>query len=155
DTNPPSSTTIDQLAFVIITDITNLNGTLAIVGTDHDHTVGLEPIPAADIPFLQFTPTTNLNSPATTFSFKFRLQDNGSLSGFQPSNLETTDHSIAFTVNSVNDAPLGPGSTVATPEDKVLTINPSAFAFSDPSDTPPNKFKTLTIQSLPTTGTLK
>ena len=50
-------------------------------------------------------------------------------------------------ISSVNDAPSGTDTTVATPEDTPYLFTLSDFGFTDPNDTPPNTLQSVVIAS--------
>jgi hypothetical protein len=57
-------------------------------------------------------------------------------------------------VSPVNDAPVGADGTVTTLEDSPYTFQLADFAFSDPDDSPADNLLSVTIVSLPVSGTL-
>src|SRR5205085_2719640 len=61
---------------------------------------------------------------------------------------------LAISVLSVNDPPLGQDNTVCTPEDVPYVFGLSDFGFSDPSDSPPNAFKDVLVLHMPQAGSL-
>jgi VCBS repeat-containing protein len=66
----------------------------------------------------------------------------------------TAKQDITITLNGINDEPTGADNTVTTLIDTPYTFTPSDFGFSDPKDTPANKFLAVKISTLPTKGTL-
>ncbi len=74
---------------------------------------------------------------------------NGGASAFS-----TASDTASMTVLSVNDAPVGAGSTVITNEDTPYVFSAAAFGFTDPNDTPANSLAAVRIATLPTVGAL-
>ena len=89
-----------------------------------------------------YTPTGNFNG-ADSFSFSVSDGNGGSNS-----------YSVDVSVSPVNDAPVGTDGVVSTNEDATYTFQVTDFAFSDPSDSPADNLQSVTIVSLPASGTL-
>ncbi len=67
---------------------------------------------------------------------------------------QTDTDSIAITVNSVNDAPLGANATVSGSEDDPLVFTAANFALTDPNDNPANGLLGIFVDTLPVQGVL-
>jgi len=105
---------------------------------------------------LVFEPDTNtFGSPYTTFTFQVR--DNGldEVTGRDGSiDLDQTPNTVQVNVNSVNDAPIGTGGSVALSENVAVSFSASAFGFTDPNDNPANTLQAVRIVDLPAEGEL-
>ena len=116
----------------------------------------------------QFVPAASISQGSTTglryrpaangfgtlyATFTFQVQDSGStLNGV--GNVDATPRKMTINVTPVNDAPVGKAKTVTTLEDKPYVFTVADFGFSDPGDTPANKFVAVQITTLPQKGTL-
>ena len=89
-----------------------------------------------------YNPAPNFNGPT---SFTYTVSDAGG---------KTTTGTVAITLTSVNDAPVGTSNTVTTPEDTTYVFHASDFGFTDPSDSPANHLLAVKISTLPAVGTL-
>jgi ELWxxDGT repeat protein len=99
---------------------------------------------------LTFTPAPNANGSATV---TVRVRDDG---GTGNGGIDTSAiQMFIITITSVNDAPVGTGATVTTPEDTAYPIAAADFGFTDPSDSPAGGFLAVTIVSLPAAGVLR
>ena len=145
----PSATGANSLLNVKITNLP-AKGILELAGSPV--AVGAF-IPAAAIGTLVYRPVLNANGAAFT-SFTFQVQDDGTTvdGGVD---LDQTPNTITINVTSVNDAPAGTNKTVTTLEDTTYTFTSADFGFTDPFDLPVNTFLSLTISSLPASGTLR
>ncbi len=101
---------------------------------------------------LKFTPAANANGTSYT-SFTFQVEDDGGTASGGV-NLDPTPNTITINVTSVNDAPSGFSSTIATLEDTPYVFAASDFGFSDPNDSPPNNFLAVKLTTLPAAGTI-
>ena len=137
--------TADPLGSVIITSLPG-NGTLKYNGTAitaAQASAGFA-ISAGNIGLLTLVPTANVT---TSSSFSFEVTD--SLGG------TTSATAAALTVNiSTDPGPTASASTVTVTEDATYTFKASDFVYSDSFD-PSDPMASITITSLPTTGTLK
>ena len=68
---------------------------------------------------------------------------------------DQTPNTITFDVAPVNEAPQGADNTITILEDETYALTVADFGFTDPSDTPPNEFASVTITHLPTAGSLQ
>jgi VCBS repeat-containing protein len=89
-----------------------------------------------------YTPVANYEG---SDSFVFRASD-----GWLLSRVAT----VALTVTSANDAPVGTNNTVTTSEDTPYVFGAADFGFSDPNDTPANSLLAVKITNLPGAGSL-
>ncbi len=97
---------------------------------------------------LTYEPAANYNG---SDAISVQTSDNGNTG---PGPAGTDSDSVAITVNSVNDAPVGTDTTVSGSEDDPYAFTAADFGFSDPDDTPANAFAGVVIASLPAVGQL-
>ncbi|MDE2445573.1 MAG: tandem-95 repeat protein, partial [Alphaproteobacteria bacterium] len=69
-------------------------------------------------------------------------------------NLNSAPATTTITVIPTKEPPTGADSIVALNEDMPIVITAANFGFSDPVDSPPDNFKDVIIDSLPTSGML-
>jgi len=100
---------------------------------------------------LVYSPALNGNGLPYT-SFTFQVQDYG---GDGNNALDPTPKTMTINVTSVNDAPVGANTTIATNEDVSRIITAADFPLTDANDDPPNTLAAVKIVSLPLKGTLK
>src|SRR5262249_46964161 len=101
-------------------------------------------VTAANIGLLTYVPATN---DTVGGSFSFKVAD--SLGG-------TTSATAAMTLKiSADPGPIAGASTVTVTEDVTYTFKSSDFVYSDAFDSTSDPMASITITSLPTTGTLK
>src|SRR5204862_391654 len=135
----------DPLGNVIITSLP-ATGTLKYNGsaiTAAQASTGFS-VAAANIGSLTYVPATDSTAPA---SFSFKVTD--SLGG------TTSASAASMALNiSTDPGPTAGASTVTVTEDKTYTFKSTDFVYSDTFDTG-DPMKSVTIISLPTTGTLK
>jgi hypothetical protein len=91
-----------------------------------------------------FTYTPNAYFSGTD-SFQYEVND-----GTATSNVATA----TITVNHVSQAPLGRDTTVVVAPGSNYSVKVADFGFSDPHDSPPDRFIAVEITSLPTRGSL-
>ena len=125
-------------------------GTLELSGVP---VIAGQEIALADIPNLVYTPPANIHGiNADNFTFQVK-DDGGTANGGQDT--DQTPNSVNIDITSVNDAPEGTDSTVTALEDTDYTFNAADFGFTDPDDfLAPDNLQSVTITTLPTTGTL-
>ncbi|MBL8711681.1 MAG: cadherin domain-containing protein, partial [Alphaproteobacteria bacterium] len=149
-TDPNDSAAPNTLSNVIISTLP-LVGSLTLNGVA---VTSGQVVSAANIAsgLLRFSPAANANGTGYA-SFTFRVQDSG---GTANSGVDTdpTPNTITFNVTAVNDAPAGTDTTVTTLEDTQYTFTAANFGFTDPNDTPANTLLSVTITTLPATGSL-
>ncbi len=68
--------------------------------------------------------------------------------------VNTTVSTVALTVNSVNDAPMGTSKAITLLEDGSRTLAAADFGFTDAADNPANSLSAVIITALPVLGTL-
>ncbi|MEQ1716565.1 MAG: FecR domain-containing protein, partial [Hyphomicrobium sp.] len=68
--------------------------------------------------------------------------------------LITISVGAGISVTEVNDAPDGHDKTIATEEDRSVTLHAADFGFTDPHDSPANGFLAVRIATVPTNGEL-
>lgn len=135
----------DGLKEIVITSLPG-KGVL-MLGTD---AVSLnQVIAAAQLPNLKWVPPAN-ESGTGLASFTFKVRDGG---GTNNGGVDTdaTPGIITFNVASVNDAPNGAGSVVATGENTTHVFNVGQFGFSDADG---DELRDVVIASLPGLGVL-
>lgn len=88
------------------------------------------------------TPTIEMGGPVAV---KVTATDNGT---------PQRSGSTLFNIMIPSTAPTGTDGSATLNEDTAYRIDPSDFGFSDPADSPPNRFTRLKITSLPINGTL-
>jgi len=112
---------------------------------------------------LRFVPAANFNGPAPTLSVLLIDSSAGSVNFATGVNISaiggTTQYSLGqvilnHSVTSVNDAPAGTDKTVSVSSDASYVFMDSDFGFTDPVDSPANRFAKLRVTTLPTVGTL-
>src|SRR5205823_7655990 len=81
-------------------------------------------------------------------------QDNGSTAN-GGANLDPTPNTATIDVAAINDAPSGTDGSIGVLDHVPYTFTFAEFGFSDPNDTPPNRFMNVLITSVPAVGTLK
>ena len=116
--------------------------------------VGGQSISAADIVagLLLFTPAPDANGNAYA-SFTFQMRDDGGTAG-GGSDSDASPNTIRFNVTAVNDAPTGSDRSLNIPPGSVHWFGPADFGLTDTRDTPADTLATVSIDSLPTSGTL-
>ena len=90
----------------------------------------------------QYTPDAEFHG---TDTFAYKVND-----GVADSNVTT----VSLIVNPVNHAPVGISKSVTTTVNRPYTFSLHDFGFSDPGDTPANRFSAIKIASLPAHGRL-
>ncbi len=98
---------------------------------------------------LLFTPAADASGTGYA-SFTFQVQDDGGTAN-GGLDLDPTARTMTVDVTSVNDAPAGANSTVATLEDTAYVFTAADFGFSDADG---NSFAAVRITTLPGAGTL-
>jgi VCBS repeat-containing protein len=145
-----SDTPANNFSAVGITTLPTIGSlTLSGVALTAGQSVSVTEIAAG---LLRFAPIANANGNAYA-NLGFRVQDDGSTAngGIDRDPFERT---VAINVVSVNDAPRGTSTTVATLEDTPYVFTVADFGFSDTSDTPANNFSAVGITTLPAAGSL-
>jgi hypothetical protein len=136
-----ADTTLDPIKSVTVTSLPT-TGTLYLDG--HAVTVS-QAISAADISAgkLTFTPNVDVT---TTGTFAFKVTDTfGNI---------TSSNAATMTINvTPDDQPVAVDSHVTITEDHSYTFQLTDFGYSD-NDATPDPIKSVTVTSLPTTGTL-
>jgi VCBS repeat-containing protein/CshA-type fibril repeat protein len=122
--------------------ITQINGASFTVGTPIALANGTLTITNATTGAFTFTPNADYTGGQ---SFTYTIAD---------ANGGTDTATVNITVNAVNDPPQGTDNTITTDEDVPVALSASSFGFSDPDDSPANSLQSVTITTLPTTGTL-
>jgi ELWxxDGT repeat protein len=154
DKATPNSTGQSYFANVIITSITGSGQLGYRFGTITSQSQLPITISVPDFDYYtRFVPDPNTNGTAIA-QIGFKVQDGGgtALGGLDTDLVERT---LTINVNSVNDRPSGADKTITTPEDTLYTLALGDFGFSDPSDTPPNAFIAVKLDSQPTRGSLR
>ena len=100
---------------------------------------------------ITFTPVANYNG---TVSTDYTVADIGNAS---PAIAPQTSNaaSLTITVTPVNDPPVAASKTVTTNEDVPYIFTAADFALTDPFDIPANALASVTVVSLPASGTLE
>ena len=104
---------------------------------------------------LTFTPAPDgYGSPYASFTFQVQ-DDGGTANG--GADLDPTPKTMTLHVTeaSPNHAPVGAANTVILAEDTPYVFTAADFGFTDPDDSPPNRFAAVKITSLPAAGTLR
>ena len=101
---------------------------------------------------LIFTPSANVNG-GPYFLAKFQVQDNGGTAN-GGIDLDPVAKVLTYTAASVNDAPVGSSKTVSTFDSIPYTFAIADFGFTDPNDHASNKFRAVSITTLPFAGIL-
>ncbi len=126
------------------------NGTLTLSGIP---VIAGQNITVADIPNLLFSPALNENGVGyDNFSFAV-IDDGGTANG--GIDTDSIPNVVIIDVTPVNDAPQGTDTTISALEDTDYIFNASDFGFTDINDTPANNLQFVTINTLPTNGTLR
>lgn len=102
---------------------------------------------------MRFVPVANANGTSYA-SFTFQVQDNGGTAN-GGIDLDQSANTMTINVTSVNDAPTGTNTLVATEEDTQYTFSTGNFGFGDVSDSPANAFSGVRIAVLPAAGNLQ
>jgi hypothetical protein len=89
-------------------------------------------------------------------TFTFQVEDDGGLCRGGDT-IDETPRLITFNVFAINHAPVGTSQTIEVPpyaelDEGLFPITVAMFGFTDPNDDPPNNFKSVRIESLPTSG---
>ena len=122
--------------------VTQINGAAFTVGTPIVLANGTLTITNATTGAFTFAPNSNFAGGA---AFNYTISDpNGG----------SDTASVSVAINGVNDAPAGTDATFTTLEDTPFVFASSNFGFTDPLDAPVNAFQSVTITSLPSSGTL-
>ncbi len=110
------------------------------------------PLSAIDDGLLAYTP--DLDAGGTAYdSLNFKVQDDGGTFN-SGADTDTTARTMTLNVTIVNQAPAGTDNTVTTLENTPYVFSASDFGFTDPDDDPADNFAAVTIDSLPSFGTL-
>src|SRR4029453_9062483 len=109
---------------------------------------------------LTYRAPTNANGPSLA-SLTFKVQDDALTTG-GGKDTSLTDNTLTFTVQPVNDRPVGADFNVIAPQGSSKTFALSEFTLTDPNDqnpptnnpNDPNTLLAVRIESLPDKGTL-
>jgi hypothetical protein len=141
-----SPDTSDPLGSVIITSLPT-TGTLKYNGTAitaAQASAGFT-VSAGNIGLLTFVPSTDVTTQGS-FSFKVTDTNDGA----------TSPNAATMTLNVTADGgPTAGASSVSVTEDVTYTFKSADFVYSDTADVASDTLGSVTITSLPTTGTLK
>jgi hypothetical protein len=123
--------------------------TLSGVAVTAGQTISAASIAAGN---LVFTAAANANG-AGYASFTFQVQDGGGTANGGV-DLDTAARTMTIDVRSVNDAPVGTGSTVTIDEDSPFVFSAASFGFTDAADAPATALLAVKIAAVPTAGAL-
>lgn len=138
--SPPNSFTGSKITLLPTAGTLTDNGTPLTVN---------QFIPVADMNAgrFVFTPNSNLSG-GPFFMCKFQVADNGGTG----TNLDTTAKVLDITLRQPNHPPVGKSNTLNANVNMAFVFKVSNFGFSDPNDSPPDKFIAVKFNILPNAG---